>query len=232
MPEGSVETRCPACSEPVFDGCNVVRCNRCEALHHEACWERRRSCAARKSCRGRPQPVLVVRVPQAVDAAELVARAAETATMRLEETALPRVETRASGDDLEAASSALTERIEQAEKTVCGAVRAEAAALRREIERLRSRVEEASASIRKLAAPETSLARSIADAVGQELDRRLEDIARSTQGATEGTHAALEAATAALRSRLEETHFALERSRRPFPWEDAAPAGAAEGRTE
>ena len=63
MPEETPELRCPTCRESALDGWRLVKCSKCGVLHHETCWSQDRRCAGTAGCKGKPQDVMVVRVP-------------------------------------------------------------------------------------------------------------------------------------------------------------------------
>ena len=228
MPEGTVDTRCPVCERPVFDGCNVVRCSRCEALHHEPCWQKRSVCSGRASCKGKPLPVLVVRVPATVDVAELSAVAGKAAADHVADEALPRlearVESRASTDELTAVRDAITARVGVLETALRDVIRSEGDKTRQEMERLRVQVEAASATVRALAAPGAALASTVTEAVDANLETRFKRLEARVDGLAEETRAGVEAAAQMLHAKLDEAHFALDRVHRPFPWDEAGNA--------
>ena len=224
MPEGSVAARCPGCGRPVFDGCNVVRCSRCEALLHQECWERRRACAARAGCRGKPQPVIVVRLPQELDAAELYALAGKAAADHVADVALPRlearVESRSSAEALAAAVASLGARVAELERTLGESIVAEAARTRDALERLRARVDAATATIRALGASGAASTQSATDAFRAEMDERFAELERRTAAFVGATREGIESTAQSLHEKLDATHFAVDRARRPFPWDD------------
>jgi hypothetical protein len=78
MPDDLAQTPCPACDEPVFDGRPAVRCAKCGAFVHRACWTTAGArCTAEHCGSKRADHVAVVRLqPPGPTATEIGAEVA------------------------------------------------------------------------------------------------------------------------------------------------------------
>lgn len=68
---------CPVCREALFAEGAVVLCSKCDATQHQRCWARTDECGATPKCKGRPQPVAVVRLEPARPTASEIAAAVQ-----------------------------------------------------------------------------------------------------------------------------------------------------------
>lgn len=221
MSELDVHLRCPGCEAPVLDGWALVRCHKCEVLHHEKCWRRAGQCQGTHGCRGKSEPVLVARVPhpgpELADIDSIVEQRVEAVVsrsmVRLGQE-LPREEhLRGLGNEiqrlLDGAQIALAEDIRKGVET-----------LERRMESLEKRIDEVDRRVRHLPRPAEPAA---IEELRRTLEKRLATVAESggvSDEQLDELKAEIRTELARARAQLDACHWELTALRHPLPWQD------------
>lgn len=229
MADLSLEQRCPGCRRAAFDGHRLVRCDRCDSLQHEQCWQRKKACVAAAGCKGRATPVAVVRTPApGPDASEIAEAAGAALEHVLQGSILPKLGTIGSAlDRIDAEHAELRKTAERLSRRAATAD-----------ERMDAALERTNEVVSDLIAP----LRKAVDRLGQRMNV-VEKAAKNPElaNAVKELHAVLDKALSESESRVAESLSALQErgrfdaeqtlaaveacrfdvvaQRRPFSWE-------------
>jgi hypothetical protein len=209
---------CPACEGPAFGAGAVVLCTVCDSYQHLACWTRAHRCTAAVKCKGKPQPVAVVRLEPPGPSAAEIADAVETRVQEIVHPLLADVRAAmAHGEDLEAFRSQAAKSFEE--------TRARLESLRTEVEERAEKLRQVCAAIdaRLAAAPppvdRASLA-ALASEVREGADAGLRHASAALEGQLRELSRAMTAHMQGVILAVEACRWDTAARRQPLPWDE------------